>query len=213
MIEVVLIEDQTIVRRGIISLLNLTHDIRVIGEAVNGEEALLEIASKRPDVVVMDIRLPKRSGIQVLQELNKQAQAPPTILLTTFDDDLLFLQGVRAGAKGFLLKDVSEDRLAEAIRIVATGGTLLQPAITERVGHAVRELKPDFESIFQPEALTPHERHILRLVAGGFNNREIAEHIKSTEGAVKNHLSSILSKLGVRDRTRAVLRGIELGII
>lgn len=213
MIRVVIVEDQTIVRRGIISLLNLTHDIRVIGEAVNGEEALLEIASKQPDVVLMDIRLPKRSGLEVLQALGQQAASPPTILLTTFDDDLLFLQGVRAGAKGFLLKDVSEERLAEGIRTVAVGGTLLQPALTERVGQVVRELKPEFESSAHPEALTPYERHILRLVAGGFNNREIADNIKSTEGAVKNHLSNILAKLGVRDRTRAVLRGIELGLL
>ena len=213
MIRVVIVEDQTIVRRGIISLLNLTDDIRVVGEAVNGEEALLEIASKQPDVILMDIRLPKRSGIEALQALSQNENSPPTILLTTFDDDHLFLQGVRAGAKGFLLKDVSEERLAEAIRTVAVGGTVLQPALTERAGQVVRELKPEFESSAHPEMLTPYERHILRLVAGGFNNREIAGNLKTTEGAIKNHLSSILAKLGVRDRTRAVLRGIELGML
>lgn len=213
MIRVVLVEDQTIVRRGISSLLDLTSDIRVIGEAVDGDEALVEIATKRPDVVVMDIRLPKRSGIEVLELLQQRSEVPPVILLTTFDDDLLFLQGLRAGARGFLLKDVSEERLAEAIRMVAAGGTLLQPAITERSSRAVRELKPEFDRTDEPEPLTPFERHLLRLVAGGLSNREIAEQAGSTEGAVKNHVSRVLAKLGVRDRTRAVLRGIELGLL
>lgn len=213
MIRVVLVEDQTIVRRGIVSLLNLTPDIRVTGEAADGDEALRVVAAERPDVIVMDIRLPKRSGIEVLTDLKQSGDTTPVILLTTFDDDILFLQGVRAGARGFLLKDVSEDRLGEAIRTVAAGGTLLLPALTERAALVVRELKPAFESIEQPEPLTPYERQILRMVAGGFSNREIAESVRSTEGSIKNHLSSILSKLGVRDRTRAVLRGIELGYI
>ncbi len=213
MIRVVIVEDQTIVRRGIISLLDLTKDIRVVGEAVNGEEALLEIETKRPDAVLMDIRLPNRSGIEVLEKLNERAGAPPVILLTTFDDDLLFLRGIRAGARGFLLKDVSEERLAEAIRCVAAGGVLLQPGLTERATRTVRGLRPQFDSIAEPEPLTPYERNLLRLVAGGMNNREIAEQVRSTEGAVKNHLSSVLAKLGVRDRTRAVLRGIDLGLI
>jgi DNA-binding NarL/FixJ family response regulator len=213
MIRVVVVEDQTIVRRGIISLLNLTEDIRAVGEAVNGEEALLEIETKRPDAVLMDIRLPKSSGIEVLERLNERGTAPPVILLTTFDDDLLFLKGIRAGARGFLLKDVSEERLAEAIRTVAGGGTLLQPAVTERAARTVRELRPTFESISEPEALTHYEAQLLRLIAGGMNNREIAEQVRSSEGAVKNHVSNILAKLGVRDRTRAILRGIELGLL
>lgn len=213
MIRVVLVEDQTIVRRGIASLLELTTDIRVVGEAVDGEEAVPLVESHRPDVVLMDIRLPKRSGIEVLELLARRADAPPTILLTTFDDDALFLAGVRAGARGFLLKDVSEERLADAIRVVAAGGTVLLPALTERVTHGVRVLRPAFEHANEPEPLTPHERHILRLVAGGFSNREIADVLRSSEGAVKNHLSSVLGKLGVRDRTRAVLRGIELGYL
>ena len=213
MIRVVIVEDQTIVRRGIISLLDLTPDIRVCGEAVNGEEALLEIRLKQPDAVIMDIRLPGRSGIEVLEELQGEDVAPPVILLTTFDDDILFLRGVRAGAKGFLLKDVSEEQLAQTIRTVATGGTLLQPALTVRNMRAVRETRTLFESIPEPEPLTPFEIKVLRLVAGGLNNREIAEHLGSTEGGIKNQLSSAFQKLGVRDRTRAVLRGIELGIL
>lgn len=213
MIRVVIVEDQTIVRRGIISLLDLTPDIRVCGEAVNAEEAILEIRLKQPDAVIMDIRLPGRSGIEVLEELQLDGDAPPVILLTTFDDDMLFLRGIRAGAKGFLLKDVSEDRLAETIRTVAMGGTLLQPALTVRNTQAIRERKALFESTVDPEPLTPFEIKVLRLVAGGLNNREIAEHLSSTEGGIKNQLSSAFQKLGVRDRTRAVLRGIEMGIL
>ena len=210
MIRVVLVEDQTIVRRGIVSLLEITTDIRVVGEAADGQEALMQIAAHKPHVVVMDIRLPKLSGIEVLQQMQ---EGPPVILLTTFDDDMLFLQGMRAGAKGFLLKDVSEERLAEAIRTVAEGGILLQPAITERAGQVVRQLRPAFAATGNPEPLTPYELHVLRLVAGGLSNREIAETVGTTEGAMKNHISNILGKLGVRDRTRAVLRGIERGYL
>lgn len=213
MIRVVLVEDQTIVRRGIASLLELTEEIRVVAEAVDGEEAIGVIAEAAPDVVLMDIRLPKRSGIETLEHLNQLGQAPPTIFLTTFDDDTLFWQAVRAGARGFLLKDVSEERLAEAIVTVAGGGTLLQPAVTARSAKVVRELRPEFTRTALLEQLTPYEMQILRFVAGGFSNREIADRLQTTEGGVKNHVSTILGKLGVRDRTRAVLRAIELGVL
>lgn len=213
MIRVVVVEDQTIVRRGIVSLLELMGGIKVVAEAVDGDEALAAIASTKPDVALMDIQLPKKSSIEVLETLRAQGMAPPTIFLTTFDDDLLFLQSVRAGVKGFLLKDVSESKLAEAIRVVAAGGTLLQPAVTEKAGRVVAQMQPAFEKAELAEALTPYERNVLRLVAGGHSNREIAGILHSSEGAVKNHLSSVMSKLGVRDRTRAVLRGIELGYL
>jgi DNA-binding NarL/FixJ family response regulator len=213
MIRVVVVEDQTIVRRGIVSLLELMGGIKVVAEAADGDEALAAIASTKPDVALMDVQLPKKSSIEVLEILRAQGVAPPTIFLTTFDDDLLFLRSVRAGVKGFLLKDVSEARLAEAIRVVAAGGTLLQPAVTERAGRVVAHMQPTFEKAELAEALTPYERNVLRLVAGGHSNREIAGILNSSEGAVKNHLSSVLSKLGVRDRTRAVLRGIELGYL
>lgn len=213
MIRVVVVEDQTIVRRGIVSLLELMGDITVVAEAVDGDEALMAISAAKPDVALMDIQLPKKSSIEVLGILREQGIAPPTIFLTTFDDDLLFLRSVRAGVRGFLLKDVSETKLAEAIRVVAAGGSLLQPAVTEKAGRVVSELRPQFERTDVLEELTAYERNVLRLVAGGHSNREIAEMLGSSEGAVKNHLSNVLSKLGVRDRTRAVLRGIELGYL
>ncbi len=203
-------------RRGIVTLLGLTPDIRVVAEAADGAEAL---ALSQPDagwildVAILDIRMPKLSGIEVLEQWRKSGRDIPAILLTTFDEDPLFLEAVRAGAKGFLLKDISLERLAEAIRIVAAGKTLLQPAVTERVIRIVKETGTLFESTENPDKLTPRECDVLRLVAAGYSNREIGESLKISEGAVKNHLSVVLSKLGARDRTRAVLRGIQLGIL
>lgn len=213
MIKIVLVDDQTLVRSGIRGLLNLTDDIRVAGEAGDGEQALTVIAAERPDVVLLDIRMPGCSGIEVLQKLQSNGYLPPTILLTTFDDDDALLQGMRAGAKGFLLKDISLERLAEAIRCVADGSTLFRPAITERVMHGLAGAVSSFSSLDMPDQLTARETEILRLMAGGFNNREIADALGPSEGTIKNHVSSILSKLGVRDRVRAVLRGLELGYI
>lgn len=213
MIRVAVVEDQTIVRRGIVSLLELMGGLEVVGEAVDGEEALVLLETVRPDVALMDIQLPKLSSLDVLERLNEKGTAPPVIFLTTFDDDRLFLRAVRLGAKGFLLKDVSETKLAEAIRLVAAGGSLLRPALTAKSSRVLAELQPRFDRLEPAQTLTPYETNVLRLVAGGNNNREIAEILGSTEGAIKNHLSNVLTKLGVRDRTRAVLRAIELGYL
>jgi DNA-binding NarL/FixJ family response regulator len=213
MIKILFAEDQTIVRRGIVRLLELTPDIRVVAEAGDGKEALDLIRKIRPDVALLDIRMPKQSGIEVLQELNRLGEAIPTVFLTTFDEDPLFFQAVQAGACGFLLKDVSLERLAETIRAVAAGETVLQPALTERVVRVVRRQGTDFETSPNPKRLTPRELDVLHLVAGGYSNQEIAISLRMSAGSVKNHVSSILSKLGARDRTRAVLRAIELGYL
>lgn len=213
MIRLVLVDDQTLVRRGLRGLLELCEDMQVVAEAADGEEALQVIAAAAPDVVLLDVRMPRLSGVEVLQHLRAAGTLPPTILLTTFDDDVALLEGVRAGARGFLLKDVSLERLAEAIRAVASGGSVIRPAITERVLTGLDQLRPQFESLDPPDALTTRELEVLRLVAGGYSNREIAESLGTSEGTVKNQTSSILSKLGVRDRTRAVLKALELGLI
>jgi DNA-binding NarL/FixJ family response regulator len=213
MIRVALVDDQTLVRQGIRSLLELSDDIRVVVEASDGEQGLRVIAEARPDVTLLDVRMPKRSGLDVLRELRDSGREVPTILLTTFDDDAVALEGVRAGAKGFLLKDVDLEQLTEAIRAVAAGGTLIRPAVTERVMRGIATLRPGFEGLDPPDALTPRETEVLRLMAGGYSNREIAEALGTAEGTVKNHASVILSKLGVRDRTRAVLKALELGWI
>ncbi len=212
MIRVCLVEDQTLVREGLRKLLDMVDDIEVVAEAVDGEEAVRSIAAHKPDVVLLDMRLPKLDGLEVLRTLGERGELAPTIILTTFDDESL-LEGVRAGAKGYLLKDVSLDQLTAAIREVASGGTAVRPAISARVAEGLGRLGPAIESLDRPDRLTEREVEILRLVAGGYTNREIAEAVYLAEGTVKNHLSSVLSKLGVRDRTRAVLKAVELGIL
>jgi DNA-binding NarL/FixJ family response regulator len=213
MIRVVLVDDQTLVRQGIRSLLSLAPQIDVVGEASDGEEGLAVIARERPDVVLLDIRMPRKNGLEVLRELQAAGALPPTIVLTTFDDDELLLEAVRAGAKGYLLKDVSLEALTGAIDAVAGGRTMIRPAMTERVLRGLEHVRRDYDTMSPPEPLTAREVEVLRLMAGGYSNREIAEALGTAEGTVKNHASSILSKLGVRDRTRAVLTALERGLL
>jgi len=213
MIRVCLVDDQTLVRQGVRSLLELSEDIRVIAEASDGRQALEVIPQVTPDVVLMDLRMPVMSGIEALQQLAARKQLPPTIILTTFDDDELVLAGLKAGARGFLLKDVSLEQLVDAIHTVAGGGSLVQPALTQRLLSGLQGLRNDFVSLDQPDPLTERETEILRLMAGGYSNKEIADSLGVAEGTVKNHVSNILSKLGVRDRTRAVLKALELKLV
>jgi len=212
-IRVVLVDDQTLVRRGIRSLLELAGDVAIVAEAADGDEAVAVIGREKPDVVLLDVRMPRKDGIGVLREMRAAGALPPTILLTTFDDDEMLLEGVRAGARGYLLKDVSLEQLTDAIRTVAGGGTMIRPAVTERVLRGLEHVRRDFDALDPPDPLTKREIEILRLMAGGYSNREIAGALGTAEGTVKNHASSILSKLGVRDRTRAVLKALELGYI
>jgi|SRR5690554_3146325 len=213
MIKVLLVDDQNLVRQGVQALLELADDIEVIGEAKTGQEAVKLIPELLPDVVLLDMRMPGMSGLDVLHELAKSNQLPPTIILTTFDDEELILAGVKAGAKGYLLKDVPLEELVEGIKQVAAGKTIVRPQITERFMQNVEGLKNEFMSLERPDPLTNRETEILRLMAGGYSNKEIANSIFVAEGTVKNHVSNILSKLGVRDRTRAVLKALELGLI
>ena len=213
MIRVLIVEDQTLVCEGLEMLLSLTEDIRVAGRAADGMEALHSMQKQTPDLVLLDVRMPKMSGIEVLREMKAKALTIPVILLTTFDDDAALLEGIRLGAKGYLLKDVSLAKLTEAIRLVAAGRSMISPVVTERLLHGLQAvpLPPDNE--YESEALTTREVEIIRLMTGGYSNREIAGALYLSEGTVKNHVSNILSKLGVRDRTRAVLKAIEKGIV
>ena len=213
MIRVCLVEDQTLVRQGIQTLLGLVDDIEVVAEAQNGEDALAIIPAMKPDVVLLDMYLPKRSGLEVLRALRDANTLPPTLVLTTFDDDQLVIGALRAGAKGFLLKDVSLDQLTTAIRTLARGGMLVQPIVSDRASHGTDRVQCDFPSSDSPERLTGRELEILRLMARGHSNREIAEALTITEGTVKNYVSGILAKMGVRDRTRAVLKALEGGVL
>ncbi len=178
------------------------------------ETKLLEmIPQAKPDVVLLDMHLPKRNGLEVLRALKQAASLPPTLILTTFDEDKFVIGGLQAGAKGYLLKDVSLDQLTTAIRTLASGGTLVHPAITQRLLDNRDRIQCDFPSSDTPESLSGREIEILRLVARGYSNREIADALTIAEGTVKNYISSILSKMGVRDRTRAVLKALEAGYL
>jgi DNA-binding NarL/FixJ family response regulator len=209
-IRIVIVDDQALMRDGLRGLLKLAPGIEVVGEAADGDTAVTLIQQMKPDAVLLDVRMPRGDGISVLTRLTPP---PPTILLTTFDDDRALLQGIRAGARGFLLKDVSFDDLLDAIRRVHAGEMLIRPGVGEHVQQSVQRIAPDFEAIENPDALTRRERDVIRLLAQGCSNREIAEQLGTGEGTVKNHCSNIFAKLGVRDRTRAVLRAIQLGIL
>jgi DNA-binding NarL/FixJ family response regulator len=212
-IRLVIADDQMLVRHGIRSLLELADDMDVVGEAADGDECIDVVRNGRPDVVLLDVRMPKCSGVEVLRRLTATGDLPPAILLTTFDDDEALLAGIKAGARGYLLKDVSLERLTDTIRTVAGGGSVIRPAVTERVLRGLEHVPHDFEALTPPDPLTKRELEVLRLMAGGYSNREIADALGTSEGTVKNHASSILSKLGVRDRTRAVLKGLGLGYL
>jgi len=213
MISVCLVDDQTLVRQGIRSLLELSDEIRVVAEAADGAQAVEVVPQAKPDVVLLDMRMPGMSGLDVLNALAAKNQLPATIILTTFDDDQLVLAGLKAGARGYLLKDVSLDQLVDAVKTVAAGGSLVAPVVTQRLLSGLERMQNDFTSLDRPDPLTERETEILRLMAGGYSNKEIANSLGVAEGTVKNHVSNILSKLGVRDRTRAVLKAFELGIV
>lgn len=214
MIRVVLVDDQTLVRQGIRSLLELADDVEVVAEAGDGQAGLAAIAAHRPDVVLLDLRMPVLDGLGVLEALD--GDAPAVLVLTTFDDDDAVLAALRAGARGYLLKDVTLEGLLDAIRTVAAGGRLIQPAVTAGLlDRLIRGYVPDRPDVSGTpgEDLTPRELDVLRLMAAGWSNREIAHGLHLAEGTVKNHVSAVLLKLGVHDRTRAVLRALDLGLI
>ena len=213
-VRVVVIDDQTLVRQGIVGLLRLSGEVEVIGQASDGAAGLEVVAALRPDVVLLDLRMPILDGQGVLQALAAAGDRTPVLVLTTFPDDEALIAAMRAGARGYLLKDVSLDQLVEAITALAGGGTLIQPSVTEALVRQLAGTSADVDPVgLAPEPLTARETEVLRLLSGGYSNREIAAAMFLAEGTIKNHVSAVLLKLGVRDRTRAVLRGLELGLI
>jgi DNA-binding NarL/FixJ family response regulator len=213
MTSVVVVDDQTLVRQGIRSLLEIA-EIDVIGEADDGRAALDVISSTDPDVVLLDLRMPGYDGIWTLDRLREQDIAVPVLVLTTFDDDALVLAALRAGARGYLLKDVTLEQLTHAVRTLADGGTLIAPSITDRLLRAIRSgPSPSAAEASRAPDLTDRELEVLRLMAEGFSNRRISEALFLAEGTVKNHVSSILLKFGARDRTNAVLRALHEGVL
>jgi DNA-binding NarL/FixJ family response regulator len=215
MIRVLLVDDQKLMREGLRVLLELEPDLKVVGEAGDGAEALTAYETHQPEVVLMDIRMPGIDGVEATWRLHERWPNARVIILTTFDDDEYVFEGLRAGALGYLLKDVSGDKLAEAIRTVAAGGALIEPSVAQKVLAEFARLAPPARPADAglAESLSEREYDILVLLAQGFSNREIATRLALAEGTVKNYVTGILQKLGVRDRTQAALRAKELGII
>lgn len=216
MIKILICDDQSLFREALRTLLSSYSDLNVIGEAANGEEALRQAVSLSPDVILMDLRMPVMDGVEATRRITQLGKGIRVIVLTTFDDDETVFDGLRAGAVGYLLKDVSSEKLIEAIQAAYNGDYFLLPSITAKVVSEFSKIskparKQKEEMITDP--LSPREIEILRVVATGASNKEIAEQLFISEGTVKNHLSSILGKLGVRDRMQAILKAKELGII
>ena len=211
---ILLVDDQRLMRDGLRTLLELEGDLEVVGEAADGTEALESYAAVRPDVVLMDVRMPKMDGVEATRRVIDRWPTARVIILTTFDDDEYVFEGLRAGARGYLLKDVSGHELAEAVRTVAAGGALIEPSIARKVLSEFARLAPPARPPEEglPEPLSEREREVLQALALGLSNREIAIRLSLAEGTVKNYVTSILQKLGVRDRTQAAVRARELGI-
>jgi DNA-binding NarL/FixJ family response regulator len=212
-IRVCLVDDQALIRSGLKALLHLLGGIEVVAEAEDGEAAVAVAIASKPDVLLLDVRMPKMNGVEVVEALARRGSLPATVLLTTFEDDVALIRGVKAGARGFLLKGASPETLLEAISAVAAGGTYLYaPLVSDLTRGTLKESRPD-DARFVLESLTGRELEILRLMVSGISNRDIASALNLREGTVKNHVSSIFSKLGVPDRTKAVLRAIAAGIV
>jgi DNA-binding NarL/FixJ family response regulator len=215
-IRLLIVDDQELVRTGLRLFLETQDDLEVVGEAADGAEAIERARELRPDVVLMDIRMPRTDGVEATARLAAAGIEPPpqVLVLTTFDVDEYVFGALRAGAAGFLLKDAPRDRLLEAIRVVHGGDALLSPSITRRL---VEDFAARTDPLEPPagvlERLTPRERQVLGLVARGCSNAEIAERLVVTEATVKSHVGSILSKLNLRDRVHAVVFAYEHGIV
>jgi DNA-binding NarL/FixJ family response regulator len=213
-ISILIVDDQALFREGLRTLLSVQPEFEVVGEAGNGEEALRLAANLQPVVVLMDLRMPVLDGVSATRRMRSLLPNCRVIVLTTFDDDEYVFEGLRAGAVGYLLKDVSSDKLYEAIRAAARGEYFLLPSITTKVMEEFARLSELVPEPVEPVAdtLSAREMEILNLVATGASNKEIASNLVIAEGTVKNHLTNILSKLGVKDRVQAVLKAKELGI-
>ena len=213
MIRVLIADDQALVRGGFRMILDAQKDIEVVGEAANGQEAVVQARELRPDVVLMDIRMPEVDGIEATRRLS-DGDSPRVLMLTTFDLDEYVYEAMKAGASGFLLKDVRPEQLAEAVRVVAAGEALLAPAITRRlIEEFVRRPAPGSSVPAEISELTDRELEVLKLVARGLSNAAIASTLFVSEATVKTHMTHILAKLRVRDRVQAVVLAYESGLV
>jgi DNA-binding NarL/FixJ family response regulator len=216
-VQIIIADDHPVVRTGFAALLDTQPDFTVLETASDGAEAVRICRDLSPDVVLMDIRMPGMDGIEATEQLIAGGTGRPRVLiLTTFDLDEYVYDALRAGASGFLLKDVSAERLFDAVRVIAAGDALLAPAVTRRLIREFAQLRPapgDAKPAPELAGLTPRETEVLRLVAKGLSNPEVAARLVVTEETVKTHVSHILGKLGLRDRTQAVIAAYEAGLI
>jgi DNA-binding NarL/FixJ family response regulator len=215
-VRVLIVDDQALFREALATLLEVRPEIRVVGEAANGAEALDRVAALRPDVVLMDLHMPVLDGIGATRRVRVEHPDVQVLALTTFDDDEDVFAALRAGAVGYLLKDVSSDRLVEALLAARRGESVLQPSVAAKVVARFARMT-DGEAAPRPQPLvvplSERELEVLRLLAEGSSNREIASALFLAEGTVKNHVTNVFGKLGARDRTQAALRGKALGLI
>jgi DNA-binding NarL/FixJ family response regulator len=221
LIKILLVDDQPLFREGLRTLLSVQSDFEIVGEAGNGEEAIKQARALQPAVVLMDLQMPVLDGVGATRCLKAEQPDCRVIVLTTFDDDENVFDGLRAGAVGYLLKDAPSEKLCEAIRLAARGESFLQPSVAAKVvaefarltspaSKTAAPLQPHVEPLIEP--LSDREREILSLISAGASNREIANTLFLAEGTVKNHVTNILGKLGVRDRTQAALKAKEMGL-
>jgi DNA-binding NarL/FixJ family response regulator len=213
-IKILLVDDQPLFREGLRTLLSVQSDFEIVGEAGNGEEAIRLARIHQPAVILMDLQMPVLDGVTATRLLKTEQCESRVIVLTTFDDDDNVFEGLRAGAVGYLLKDAPSEKLAEAIRLAARGESFLQPSVAAKVVAEFARLsdtKVPAAALVEP--LSEREHEILILIANGASNREIAKRLFLAEGTVKNHITNILGKLGVRDRTQAALKAKEMGLV
>jgi DNA-binding NarL/FixJ family response regulator len=213
-VRVVLADDQALVRGGFRMILDARDDMEVVGEAGDGEEAVALVESHGPDVVLMDVRMPGMDGIEATRRIVASGSAARVVVLTTYDVDEYVFAALRAGASGFMLKDVRPPDLVEAIRVVARGDALLAPSVTRRLLDRFADVVPDTTAApADLEELTEREVEVLRFVALALSNAEIAKRLHLTEATVKTHVSSLLRKLGLRDRVQAVVFAYDVGLV
>ncbi|MBN2555233.1 MAG: response regulator transcription factor [Anaerolineales bacterium] len=215
-IRILIADDQRLVREGIASLLDIQEDIEVVGTAVDGAEAVQMAMAVSPDVILMDIRMPHKDGVEATREIAEKLPDIKVLMLTTFDDEEFIIQSMRAGASGYLLKDMPAEDLAQAIRMTRAGISSFAPSVTEKLINQLRKTpSTDGDKTPKPitHKITDREMDVLRLIATGATNKEIADELAVSEGTVKNHVSNILSRLGLRDRIQAALFAYEHGLI
>jgi DNA-binding NarL/FixJ family response regulator len=212
MIRVLLVDDQALFREGLSTVLSTFDDLQIVGEAADGEAAVVEAERLCPDVVLMDLRMPRVDGVEAIRRLRARGPSPPVLALTTFDDDESVFEAVRAGAIGYVLKDTSAAQVVEAIRAAARGESFLQPRVATKLVTAFAQLSTAPSSATERHGLSQRELDVVRGIARGESNKEIAVALGVAEGTVKNHVTNVLAKLGVTDRTQAALKARELGL-